>query len=168
MAGRFPTSTEQYVRQMEKRVSLLERRGGPGGAPYLPLMYGSNGTEMQTIVATSWANLPSPLTRTVELSAPWWCLITLRGWGSVVNTSTDLRVGTLCSGATSVAEAFPTWGSVAQMRSFTVSVQGNLLSEKMWLLQPGTTVVSARAYLALGASAAFNYARLEVSPVRPD
>ena len=130
----------------------------------LPAPVTVNGATNNSIVATSFANLPgSNLTATLVFDKPTIVLAVVSAW-VVKTTANDIRVGLLVSGATSSTESQPNWGNVMWS-----SAEGTLDSQftisKVLICAAGSNVFTVKAYVSTG-SAAVNYPSLQLLPIR--
>lgn len=112
-------------------------------------------TSTNTINATGWAALPNAVSLGVTLPAKAKVEIVGQAWGAV--NASAIRFGVLASGATSIEENIPAWGSVAYLSTGSGTVGGTLIARKVVELNSGTTTLSLRAYRGTTGTASVNY-----------
>src|SRR5690606_18381095 len=116
--------------------------GGPVSFRDLPPIVRRTRTNVDTISATSAAEFNITVAEPVAIAvtAPTWYRLVLKGWFGGAGGS-ELRAGIALTGATVEAYNAPTWGNTIRGTS-----HGNVLVEKLVLLNPGTTNIRVMGY----------------------
>lgn len=138
--------------------------------PPLPVPQSVQGATVQSITATSWANLPNMASISLNLPHPCWVTIVFGAW--MVATASDTRASVRVTGATTLSEtqlevggSATAWGQVLYTNNTTGSRQSS--SVRTVRLNAGNNTITARAYrTASGGSNSVNYSTMQVSPIR--
>jgi hypothetical protein len=132
---------------------------------------------VNTIAATSWGTIvPSTTPQSITVSQPTWVLVTFGAWMQA--SAGETRAGISLSGATTLSPpnyqqdgviGSGAWGQTLYMAVSDIAAgSGQRSSQRVYLLNPGTTTFTMEAYMATAGAHAVNYPVLEIIPLYVD
>ena len=168
------STTPARIEMTHNRVSIstpdgLYVNGTPiGGSSALPALQTVSNNINETITATAWTGLPTPVSISLTLAAPAIVQVSLGGW--LTASAGDTRCGVALSGAT-VQDALTVDGAAASWGATLYKATGGSSTEqqsftRLYQCNAGTTVFDVQAYQSGGGTHQVNNPVLQVLPVR--